>query len=758
MNFSRSLALTTLLFLIGLALVVNFYPLSLHPNEYIFSKEGDGLKNYYVALYHLKYGVDITFRGMYYPYGTHLLYGDAIPVFVYGMKAVATVFPYILDYSVGIFNTLILLSYLISAWIIFLILEKMSLPPLYNILCALPITLLSPQIYRLGGHYGLAYAFIVPLWILMLWNYSENPKIKILFFIFLSCVLAIFIHPYYGLIGMTMFGAFAIVSIWTDYFKDKKFVEALKKHSGPVLAIGLAFVVFLLFMKLTDPETDRVANPYGLMEYRAKMEGLFLPLYGPVFELINNVVKLAIPGFEAYAYVGFPTTIFFVAVLISFFLTRFKKFKTWEVPILDFFNQNSWHQKFFIAAMLIYIFAMAYPMRLHMMFLLDLIPPLKQFRALGRLAWIVHYALVLCMVAFWWQQFRKGYLEKRNKKVLYYSLLILTLWYADVFIHFSGMRNRISLSKNVFHKDQQQKILPPIDLNSYQCIAGIPSFQTGSEKMGSDKDGKIETYAMLFSYHSGKPMMDAKLTRLPIIKSQNVWSAFAHPALLSPVWVDFSDTRDILLLKDKSEKCPIDSILKYFKLVHSNKNIDYYAMPVKFMQDFHQTYESRMKRLYPDSTHYNTTKTGGSIYQSFDTLSSRRSFSGGGAFWTSNDRGILYQGKPSFADNTKLELSAWVYLNYDKVAMPNIFCEIYNKEGKVQKKKHLSSGSSYDIFKGWMRYRAIFPKMKSDDSLVVSVRYENTWIDNLEIRPVDSTSLRRTGRTILINNYPFPVY
>lgn len=743
----RYLALSITLVLVVSAFILNFYPLSLNPNEYIFANDGDGLKNYYTALYQVKYGEDITFRGMFYPYGTHLLFGDAIPVFVYLTKSIIAVFPSALEYSTAIFNILLLSSFLLSAYLIFILLEKFSLPPFYALLATVPIVLLSPQMYRISGHYGLAYAFILPLWILLLWNYWHLPKIKYLAYIFLSCVLAIFIHPYHGLIGMVLFGTFAVTAIAFDYKENKKFIAAVKKYSAPVVAVGMAFAVFLIFMKFTDPVTDHVGNPYGLIEYRAKMEGLFVPLWGPVFDFLNSIIHIAVPGFEAYAYVGIPTTIFFVSVLVFFILKRFKKFSSLKTPSLDFLRNNIWFRNLFIASMLVYIFAMAYPMRLNMMFLLDLIPPLKQFRALGRLAWVVHYVLVFCAIVFWWQQFKKGYLENKNKKVLYVSLLLLGIWYADVYVHFYGMRERSEISENVFHSGKKSKFIPStIDYSKYQCIAGMRFHQVGSEKMGSDHSGAIEKQVILHSYHTGLPMMDATMTRLSISQSQKLWAAFAHPALLSDVWADFPDQRDILLIRDKTEAWDSDTILHHLKKIHTTENVDYYELPVTFMKTFHKQYKEKIlayAKSLKNPENY-------SLHLSFHDTTGR----GSEAIETSNDKVLLYQGKPKLPDSTVAELSMWVHMNYKKIAMPNITYCIYNEAGEKTAEANISTASSYDLYNGMQRYRAVLPKLNSKDSLEVSVRYENTWIDNLEIRPVDSTTFFEEGRRQWINNYP----
>ena len=75
-------------FLSGFAVVVLaigvcfrfFKDILLHPNEYLFGAEGDGLKNYYSVAYQVVHGEGTWFNGMMYPFGDHLTFADGQPL------------------------------------------------------------------------------------------------------------------------------------------------------------------------------------------------------------------------------------------------------------------------------------------------------------------------------------------------------------------------------------------------------------------------------------------------------------------------------------------------------------------------------------------------------------------------------------------------------------------------------------------------------------------------------------------------------
>jgi hypothetical protein len=246
--------------------------------------------------------------------------------------------------------------------------------------------------------------------------------------------------------------------------------------------------------------------------------------------------------------------------------------------------------------------------------------------------------------------------------------------------------------------------------------------------------------------------LDAMMTRLSIAKSQRVWSALEHPALLSGVWEDMPNTKPILLVYDKAHPCFSDSILKNLTCVFKKGTWEWYTLPVDYFSQKHQEYR---RLIFQDSLKVNRVDDENVMHESFEQHPSPHAFAGNGAVYTSDERTILLNRK-SVSDGP-LEFSCWVYLNYGTIAMPSIKYYVYDAKGNEKFQSHVSSGSSYDLHKGWMRYRTVLENISKGDSVSFSVRYENTWIDELEIRPLRQSSFKEIGTLQLIDNYPvFP--
>ncbi|MEZ5195305.1 MAG: hypothetical protein R2764_02545 [Bacteroidales bacterium] len=145
--------------------VFGFYgKVFLSPNDYMFSAHGDAMKNYYTYAYHIKHDSSyIEFEGMNYPYGEHFLYTDCHPLVANSVKLVSGIFPGIVNYSVGIINFLMILSFFLTVFLLYVIFKYFRVGPIAGVMGAIGITLLSPQIFRMTGHLSLSYSFLFRL-------------------------------------------------------------------------------------------------------------------------------------------------------------------------------------------------------------------------------------------------------------------------------------------------------------------------------------------------------------------------------------------------------------------------------------------------------------------------------------------------------------------------------------------------------------------------------------------------------------------
>ena len=129
-------------------------------------------------------------------------------------------------------------------------------------------------------------------------------------------------------------------------------------------------------------------------EFHAIWEGILTSLDQPYFQWINtNLITIQSVGIENKSYIGLVAAIGLVAIGINALKNRFKA---------SLFAQEGKREQFlqlgFWAAFVLLVFAHGIPFTINgFAFLLDYAGPIRQFRSVGRFAWVFYYVANLCV-------------------------------------------------------------------------------------------------------------------------------------------------------------------------------------------------------------------------------------------------------------------------------------------------------------------------------------------------------------------------
>lgn len=158
-DFKKGILLTLVLSFAVLYLF--FGPLMKDPNHVYFSPGGDGLKSYAAAVYHVDHDSTL-FRAniQNYPYGEMAFFADCQPMVSIPVKMISQVGIDLRPYLIGIMNLSMLLSIALAAFFIYLLLVEFKVSWWFAAIAAVGISMLSPQIGRLGGHFSLSHLMI----------------------------------------------------------------------------------------------------------------------------------------------------------------------------------------------------------------------------------------------------------------------------------------------------------------------------------------------------------------------------------------------------------------------------------------------------------------------------------------------------------------------------------------------------------------------------------------------------------------------
>lgn len=538
-----TLALTT-------AFVFAFYnKILLSPGQFLFSDKGDGIKNYYTTLYHIKHDSSyMNFGGMHYPYGELFPYTDGQPVLAWPIKFInKNASP---EFVVATINFLMIISIIICALFIYLILIYFKLPALYAALAATGIALLQPQIFRMGGHYALSYAFFFPVsWYLLLKFFDTGKNIYTFLLLFTGIIWSL-LHPYLGMIS----GIF-IITFWLIYaiekLREKDFKASYYIHAF-IQAI-LPLLIYKFSMSIYDFHQGRTSSPWGMFAYNARAETVFIPNHEPFKPLVEVLWTVKGQSWEGWAYVGVSAVI--ICGLMIYRAVRYLKNKRIEklwLPAIP----NLLRYAFF-ASILVLLFSMAYPFQLNMRFLLELMPFFKQFRSLGRFAWAFYFVINVFSIFIIYRIYR--YLKIKNLRAFANSLIFLSLLFyvIESIPYHKEVSAQITSAENIFNSnklpDSYKEVISKIETEKFQAILPLPFYHGGSENFGIGATDKSVKASQVISYYSGLPLIAASLARTSIPESKNIMQLFSPEHYAKAIENDFPNNKSLLIIYTKED-------------------------------------------------------------------------------------------------------------------------------------------------------------------------------------------------------------
>lgn len=494
----------------------------LSPNSFLFGDFYDGLKNYYTPLYHIIFDPDYSrFQGMNFPYGEQIVFADAQPLISGIIKFISNNLIDISGYTIGILNLSMFLSIPVSALILSSVFERLNVLGWKNILAAVFISLLAPQIFRISGHYALAYSFVIPLTIwLWLWQLQKPSRKKDLI-IGLVVFLTAQIHFYFfALMAFTLALAHLINFISPKRPLPKQFIVSFL---GQVI---LPFVLLQAWLFFTDGVTDRPNSPYGFLAYTAFWESIFLPVGKPLGTWINhNIYQIREVSWEGIAYVGLPAFIFTISFLI---LAPFKNYRLHGFNELKALN---------IAAIILLLFALGLPFIMGLQWLIDYTGPLKQFRGIGRFGWIFYYAINL--TCFTWL-LKKQWPKLWQNITFYFVLIAIMIYEVDV------MHSKPFYQKNSSETLYAQNTI--INSSEFTAILPIPFFHIGSENIWFGAEGStILKYCFETSLQTGLPLLGVQMSRTSLSQTINSLKLVYNQDSLPP---SISTEENYLIIKE----------------------------------------------------------------------------------------------------------------------------------------------------------------------------------------------------------------
>lgn len=507
--------------------------------ETLISAGGDGMKNYFTYLYHIKYDSTFwVFEGMNYPFGENIVFTDNQPLLSNIVKWIYNITPMSNETLISIHNLTLFFSLAFGALGIFLCLRYLQTGYYFALFCTAGLILLQPQISRFNAHYSMVYP-VLP-WIFYLWLHFWNKQSQFRVSVGMGLLISIFgmLHMYHFLTCAVLCGL--AISIYT--LMDFRWKTIKNSIIFVGIQIILPFLLLSLMANFIHPVSDRPEKVWGFFSYHSYWEGLFFSYDLPLFHFINeNIISVRkIDPIEAVNYIGLPSIIF----IFGFVLLKIYRKKTWYDLFIKSRNPALLLSFIFLFSALI---SFGYPFTIKgMEGLLDYSGPFQQFRSIGRLGWISFYAINFLSIP---------YIYKILDPVKVIPIRYLLLSTVPLLLVYEGITS-LPVLKSPEHLENAYKTHAnkyDFDQNKYQTIIPDPYLHVGSECFARADKGGNQDQNFSFGIQYGMPSMGVVLSRNSLNQAAMLNELMCQPYQV-PKIIDIlkkKDTRPLLVFESK---------------------------------------------------------------------------------------------------------------------------------------------------------------------------------------------------------------
>ncbi|GAB3229288.1 hypothetical protein GCM10027346_14620 [Hymenobacter seoulensis] len=632
-----------------------------------------------------------------YPYGDHVVYADGQPLLSIPLAYLKSLGLPLPHSGLGFMNALMLASIPLSALLLYRILRANLVPVWSAVIGSLLISFMSPQFERILAHYALSYGFIIPLyWYLLIKAFArtENYSWRPLALYVLVAFLAGLLHPYW----VTMAALLALAYGFVALLQHNKASSYTKGLAGRVMLAGvLAVGIFQLFMAVTDSISDRPATPWGFLYYRSGFASIFYPVLEPLRGFWKTALKAA-PSeiWEGWAYVGLIglVTLLLTIIRIVQYLIRLKP-RLILKPVLPLPLRIGLH-----AGILCALFASGVPFIWDLTELLEYLQPLKQFRSIGRFAWIFYYIYTVYVVFYFSMLFRYLRTRRAGRFALSLAILLIVIW------GWEGRNATASFAKRFPGAEKTQDFMEPQDsymahlswkhpASDFQAILPMPFYLIGSEVV-QPGGGSSPYESMRASLQTGLPLVSAYMSRASRSRSAAILQLLSNDVLPKEVLHDFPNQKPLLLLvtPDPLSK-PERNLLSKARLLLTDKRVSLYELPLSALnaEPYRRAALSALATYVPRPD--------------VVRLQSWKPSAGRSALGNSSIAGagslVLWKGTvPQAQDTTTYEASVWVRsVGMERLPVLHLR-ELDGQTGQELRNQEIHFSQATDVYQGWL--------------------------------------------------------
>ncbi len=751
----------------AIAMTIVLFPLVFFSNGHIVpSFGGDAGKNIFSLVYHSLYDKGWLFTGMNYPYGDHISYSDGQPLLSVSAGYLGCTHP---GQVLSAMWALIILSYMLAVVFTYKVLCHFGVRPVLALLFSGLIITLSPQLFRTYAHFGLSYACLVPMLFFWTIQYDISARWKYVLYMFLLGLAVNFLHPYLTALVMVWGGLYSIGYL---LFAKTSVLKKLRRLLPLLSGVVLLLVTVMLFIKVTDNVADRPATPYGMTVYCTEGIHIFTSGHSPIWQAVHDGGRIArSSGQEGFAYPGLVVLIVIALSFVSGVIYRFRKSSVASG------QGNAFPGIWVFVGMAALVLAMGVPFVWGMEWVTDYVPFLKNFRTLGRFAWIFYYVMTVYAVVTLYR-FYTGKIKSGNSLMANVVLAgALLLWGYEASGYISDMHGQMQNGEDNYEEligrkgDTWNRFLEENghSSNDFQGILLLPFFHLGTDKLWVGNNtcqygvgvGTIAGIQLHLSW------VNSMMARASWSAAQRQVKIAAGPFAEKPVLKDLHDDRAFLLLHYSG--LPLDDnqkyLLQFSERIGTFRNCDVYACYPKRIVAGDSEDKERVLRIAASMGNRKADSCvgcggAGWFVNHFDTGTADRKFFGEGATnqIAAFETVVADISVAPASESREYEFSCWFLLGDNNYRSPFFKLDMVDASNSIIASTGVFTKESTDSRGLWFRAGGFVNIPPDCTHVVCRLRNEpdNTYkvIDELMLRPVGATIISRGKNSeVMANNH-----
>jgi len=609
---------------------------------------------------------------------------------------------------------------------------------------------MTPQWIRLRGHYGLSFVCIVPMLLYWTLAWYQERKNKYWVFVFLMGIVLSFLHPYYAGVILVWVFAFAAGFLLVEKGKLKEKVRCV--IPGAIAAVAVPAVVMVV-MKLTDPVTDRLLTPYSSDEGFSTFNRLLSAVFSPFWEFVGKRewVHNVADGGEGFGYIGL-VPIVVLAASVVFYFVRGKAAQRSSLTWVALF------MAFGIAA-----FSMGVPMRWHIPGMMKVLFVFKQFRTIGRFAWMSYYiigAFSVVTIYHWYQLLVGGGKRKLAVGLLSLGLLV---WSVEVYGYMRAMRKVADVGRynhsvmfSTREKSWQQFLTEHgKKADDFQALLLLKYFNVGTDKLWIGEPGWLITLGTRAAIQLHLPIVDAMMARSSISRAQDLAKTAAGPYAEKPLLEMLNSDKPFLVLNYDIDALSPDEayLLQASDYIGDYSQCKVYACyPQRIRASDKAARDSVMAiaELLAPGTDTCLGDCSSWYVQHFDTGLYKR-YHGfiGEPNTMAPDRAVASIAVMPAKDSAIYEFSCWFRLEHEDYRSPDVVLQMQGADGKILSEITVKTHNAVDSRRDWYRSSAYFYMpgacRKVECKIINDPAPAYKSIDEMLLRPAGATIISKAG-------------